>query len=54
MGQVPAFSVFLATSSSQGLTHRGSSQQLLADERVSMRLLGGKVDVSRRADFLGF
>lgn len=54
MGQAHAISIFLATNSILGLTHRGGSQQWLVDERMSLRLLGGKVDAARRADQLGF
>ena len=54
MGQAPASSIFPATSSSLGLTHTGGSQYLLADERMSMKLLNGKNNVSRRAGLLGF
>lgn len=54
MGQAHAISIFLATNSNLGLTHRGGSQQWLVDERISLKLLGRKVDVTRIADQLGF
>lgn len=54
MGQAHAIFIFLATNSSLGLTHRGGGQQWLVDERMSLGLLGRRVDVTRRADQLGF
>lgn len=53
-GQAHALSENLATNSSLGLMHGLGSQRLLVEQEGEREAAGGRVDVSRRADLLGF